>query len=429
MTTVEGAVQQGRRVPRGPGHEIRMALLGVGQVGSAIVELVRARENDTPAFTIASALVRDVRRRRGVATSDLPLTTDPAAALASTADVVVEVLGGIEPARDLVLTALERGTPVVTANKTLLAVHGDELLDAARRGGAPLLYEATALAGVPFLGTFSRRPYARGVTGFSGIVNGTTNFILSRMADDRSPLDQALQAAQRTGYAEPDPSKDLLGIDAAEKACVLLRHFGGWSVAPGHVPTSGILDIHPGDLEHAAVLGGVVRPVVSAEWDEGGVRACVGPAFVSAGSLLGRTGGVQNALSLRTRWSGELSFSGPGAGPAVTAATVLDDVYEAVRTSAAVPPPARHPSGTLSPPVTGWLVRVTARDLVNEPHARGVLERLGVRVRRASPIALCAGQQAQWLLTGAADAAHAGAALDLLASRIGGRVWRIPAFD
>ncbi|MGH9372767.1 MAG: homoserine dehydrogenase, partial [Vicinamibacterales bacterium] len=329
MTTVASAVREQTHAPAAShSRDIRIALLGLGQVGSAIADLARRSTDPSHQFTIASALVRDGHRIRRIDTSAIPLTIDPATALSARADVVVEVLGGLEPARTLVLAALERGTPVVTANKSLLAAHGDELFEAARPAGAPLLYEASVLAGVPFLGTFSRRPRAKEVTALAGIVNGTSNFILSRMAADRVPFDAALADAQQAGYAEPDSSKDIQGDDAVEKLCVLLRHFGGVSVAPRDIEKTGIQHLELADLDQAAAFGGTLRPVVVAEWDQRRLTAYAGPAFVPSTNPLARVDGVQNAVSLRTRWTGDLFFSGPGAGPTVTAATVLDDIVE-----------------------------------------------------------------------------------------------------
>ena len=210
------------------------------------------------------------------------LTTDPYEALASNPDIVVEVLGGLEPARSAILAALSARIPVVTANKSLLAAHGDELFAAAARAGVPLLYEASVLAGVPFLSTFRRRPLARTVTGIQGILNGTSNFILSRMARDGADFSAALADAQRLGYAEPDPSKDIDGDDAVEKLCVLLRHFGDFSVAPSQIERRGIRDVGPADLQHAAAFGGALRPVAVASWCDATVTAYAGPAFVES---------------------------------------------------------------------------------------------------------------------------------------------------
>jgi homoserine dehydrogenase len=418
MTTVASVESVEAAPPRAVrSRDIRIALLGLGQVGSAIAALAAETRASGAAITIASALVRDRHRPRPIDTSAIPLTTDPSAVLASKADVVVEVLGGLEPARSLVLAALRAGTPVVTANKTLLAVHGEELFDAARRTGTSLLYEASVLAGVPFLTMFSRRPRANAITGFSGIVNGTSNFILSRMASHRDGFANALAAAQQAGYAEPDPSKDLDGDDAVEKLCVLLRHFGGWRIAPAEIERTGIRAIEAADLEQAAAFGGVIRPIASADWCNGRLTAHVGPAFVAASHPLSRVGGVQNGLSLRTRDSGELFFSGPGAGPHVTASTVLDDVVEIRHAAGAihhVEPRAPEPCGT---PDTAWFLRLTSNDFPDTQHAPAVFSRLGIRTRRVSAFRAGDGGIRQWLLTSACARSHVDAVIDVLSSK------------
>jgi homoserine dehydrogenase len=263
-----------------PVREIRVAVLGLGQVGGAIASLaVRAAGTLPASFQVASALVRDPQKPRAIEAAALPLTTDPRTALASKPDVLVEVLGGIEPARTLVLEALNAGIPVVTANKTLLAYCGAELLGAAAAAGVPLHYEASVLAGVPFLGTLGRRPFARSVTGFRGILNGTSNFMLTRMARDGAGFDEALASAQRAGFAEPDPSKDIEGDDAVEKLCVLLRHLAGFDVHPSQIDKIGITGVDGRDQRHAATFGGTVRPVAVADWSGTAVAAYVGPAY------------------------------------------------------------------------------------------------------------------------------------------------------
>jgi homoserine dehydrogenase len=322
MTMVAEAV---RGEVRAPVDSIRIALLGLGQVGGAVAALVRdSGLNDR--FTIACGLVRDVRRERPDA-AHLRLTSDTRDALTDDPHVVIEALGGLEPARTLVVDALERGIPVVTANKSLLAAHGRELLDLSARLGVPFRYEAAVLAGVPFLGTFARRPLARRVCGVCGIVNGTTNFILSKMADQRVKLDIALREAQRRGYAEPDPRNDLNGIDAAEKLTVLLHHFGDWNIRTSEIATDGISGITENEIRAAAELGGTIKPIVYADWSEGTLTAFCGPAFVPGVHPLARVNGVQNAVLLR-KASGDLFFAGPGAGPEVTAGTLLDDASE-----------------------------------------------------------------------------------------------------
>ena len=398
----------------------RIALLGVGQVGGAVAALLReaplARR-----FTVISGLVRDAARERPHA-AHIPLGTDPHLALAGNPDVVIEALGGLEPARSLVLEALRRGIPVVTANKSLLAADGDALFDAAAANGVPLRYEAAVLAGVPFLGTFAARPLARGVTGFTGIVNGTTNFILSRMAEEHAPFGDALADAQRRGYAEPDPASDVNGIDAAEKLCVLLRHFGSFSVTPADVQPEGIAAVTQGDLQGAAALGGVIKPVVFADWTVGGLCAFTGPAFLAAGHSLARVDGVQNAIVLRNRIAGDLLFAGAGAGPQPTAATLIDDAVEIATGTASIPTAAEREPRRLRPvqPETSWFVRVSGTALPTDGKISELLGRYDVRVCRVAGDS----ERTRWFLTHASSAPRVAAALAALTSSSGCETFR-----
>jgi homoserine dehydrogenase len=430
MTTVLNDVEVQTTSDRArPPRDIRVALLGLGQIGGAIAAMAQTHTDPACRFSIASALVRDVHRRRALDTSAIALTADPSGAFAASPDIVVEVLGGLEPARSLVLAALAARLPVVTANKSLLAVHGDELFAAANAAGVPLFYEASVLAGVPFLGTFSRRPLARRVTGVQGIVNGTSNFVLSRMARDGVDFSTALKSAQRAGYAEPDPAKDIDGDDAAEKLCVLARLFGDWSVVPSAIERRSIRDLRVEDLHHAAAFGGAIRPVVFASWNGAAVTAYAGPAFVEDANPLSRVDGVQNAVALTTPSADGLFFSGPGAGPAVTAATVLDDVIEA----ASRPDAGRvwrqpRPCVVSGPSEAAWFVRLTSASL-GEQQAPTLLTTLGIRLRRASHIDARSGRHHQWLLTQPCSRAHIAAALDVLRARSGCETWWVAGVE
>ena len=409
-------------------REIRIALLGLGHVGGAIAELTtQTSDPRAVTFRIATALVRDPDKPRGIDTSTLRLTTEPRAALSARPDVLVEVLGGIEPARTIVLEALHAGIPVVTANKTLLAHCGTELFTAAAAAGVPLLYEASVLAGVPFLGTLGRRPLARSIDALRGILNGTSNFILSRMNHDGIAFGEALASAQRAGFAEPDPSKDIDGDDAVEKLCVLLRHVGGFDVHPSQIDSVGISSVDVRDQKHAAAFGGALRPIVLADWTGSEVTAYVGPAFVDAANALCRVDGVQNAIALATRWSGDLFFSGPGAGPTVTAATVLDDVAEASGEGCPLAAPARN-AAVLPLRACPWFVRLTAASL-GEGDAPALLASLGIRLRRLSHIDARSSCHSQWLLTHPCNRQHLDAAIEVLASKNGATAWRIPVLE
>jgi homoserine dehydrogenase len=332
MTVIDQLPGTARACPGAPFAQrraIRLGLLGVGTVGSAVARLALANpiEFGRP-VRITAGLVRDARRPH--APNSVSLTTCGTDILDSAPDVVVEVLGGLEPARTLVLDALRRRIPVVTANKSLLAHHGNELLDAAAAEGVPLRYEAAVVAGVPFLGTFARRPLASRITSIFGIVNGTSNYVLSQMTDHGCDFGEAVARAQACGFAEPDPSKDVDGIDAAEKLAILVRQFLGVSISPTALDIKGIRQISRADLDDARARGAVIKPVVSAELSDGKLTAFVAPTRIAASHPLAALGGPANGVVLRSASGSEVTFTGPGAGPDVTAITILDDVFEAL---------------------------------------------------------------------------------------------------
>ncbi len=435
MTTVASApVQITARdqyaSPQLPG-QISLALLGLGQVGGAVADL--ARRSAAPAFTIAGALVRDTARARTAGAADhVAVTTSPEALLHGRPDAIVEVLGGLEPARAVVLEALQRGIPVVTANKALLAAHGDELLAAATDAGVPLRYEAAVIAGVPFLGTFARRPLASAISSIAGVVNGTCNFILSRMAAEGGEYSTALAQAQSLGLAEPDPARDVRGVDAADKLCVLLRHFGRWSVRPSHVETSGIDHITAADLRQAHAAGGTIKPVVFASWNGGAVTAFVGPAFVPARHPLAAVDGVTNGIVLGGGPAGDLFYSGAGAGPAATAATILDDVIEAVADRKSGRRPAGRPAwkpASPTAPDTGWFVRVSGSSLPPAPDVADLLSAHGVWLRRTSDTAATDDVQSRWSWTYPCAMPRIDRALRALSAACGCPTLRIRALE
>jgi homoserine dehydrogenase len=403
---------------------IRVGLLGAGQVGSAIAALARSQ----PAalrrpVTIAAALVRDPGARPHP--PGFPLTTRAEDVFAAAPDVVVEVLGGVEPARTLVLDALARGIPVVTANKSLLAHHGDELQQAARDAGVPLRHEASVIAGVPFLDTLARRPLASSATAVTGILNGTSNYILSRMQADAIDYGEALVSAQRLGYAEPDPAKDVDGVDAAEKLTVLLRQLTGARLAPGSIATAGITDLQPADLQAARSLGGAVKPIAHARIDDNTIRAFVAPAFVPRQHGLAALHDAVNGLYLCDAAGREIGFTGPGAGPDVTAITVLDDVIEASRGGLA-PGVERREIG-ITTPATAWFVRLSGRSGLPEgAQVADLLGSYGVWASRTSATTRQDGDARRWFLAYPCAEARLEAALAALSGAAGcaTRWWR-----
>lgn len=309
-------------------REVRIGLLGFGGVGQAIaraVETSRRRLAEAGVdVTCVVALVRDDARSRSAAA--VPLTGDITVWRRHHMDVVIEVLGGIEPARTLVAQALESGIPVVTANKSLIAAHGVALQALAAEHGTSLYFEASVLAGVPCVNTLARRPLASGGGAWAGIVNGTSHFILSEMANGRT-FDDALVEAVARGYTEASSDADISGRDAAEKLTILLHLAGHADVTAEDLPRRGIADLEPWHLTLAHQLGGVIKPVALADTGAS-AGAWVGPGFVPLGHPFARIQGVTNILSVG-RGDAAVLFSGPGAGPDVTAATVLDDVVEA----------------------------------------------------------------------------------------------------
>ena len=342
---------------------IRIGLLGLGRVGQAVARLAADRGAIAHAgirFHVDHALVRDTAKRR-----DCPkparITNDASAFLRGHYDVVVDALDAVEPARTLIARLLGRGTSVVTANKALVARHGPHLDAIAAAHGASVRFEATALAAVPFLGTLADRPLVASVDRALAIVNGTSNYLLTSLAGPDASFASALAAAQQRGFAEPDPSRDLDGLDAADKLLLLTSLFGWGRVSLEGLEVRGIRNITADDLAAARSLGGTLKPVVFAQRDAAGVSAFVGPAFLSATEPLASLGGALNGIRLDGRYVTNLFFSGPGAGPDVTAATLLDDVVQAASVKKRIhqrPAVSSRPVFT-SPPITPWLIRVS----------------------------------------------------------------------
>jgi homoserine dehydrogenase len=238
---------------------------------------------------VSSALVRDTDKARGGPA--VAVTSDIRDFYRRRFDLVIEVMGGISPAFEYVKAALERGIPVVTANKSLIAHRGEELGAIARFNGVPLAFDAAVLAGVPFLGALSRRPFINTPQRVTGIINGTSHYLLSKLAAGGAFPD-ALQEATRLGYAEPDSSADVGGRDAAEKLTILLRLSGVSNLAVSDLTTIGIDRLTPPDFAAARRLGGVLKPLVIASLEQGKEGAWVGPALVDRSHSAASTSGV-----------------------------------------------------------------------------------------------------------------------------------------
>lgn len=309
-----------------------IGLLGLGTVGSAVARTMQERSRDLDEaagrpLRLVAAAVRDASRPREA--GEVPLTEDAFALLDDPeVDVVVEAIGGLEPARDLHLAALERGKHVVTANKELVAREWDVLHEAARLAKRQLRYEASVAAAVPVIAA-ARALAASHPLSVRGLLNGTSTFICSRM-EGGATFEDALLEAQRAGYAEADPSNDIDGLDAAYKLVILLRVLGQ-RIRPDDVQRSSLRGTTPAVLQAALGRGRTIRSLAIAQLDGGRVRARVGPEEVATASLEGSATGPTNVVTFETDLAGTLTFSGPGAGGTATASAILGDVIAIAR--------------------------------------------------------------------------------------------------
>jgi len=317
---------------------LSVAVAGLGTVGVGVLSLLRdnadlvgARAGRPVAVTAVSARIRT--RDRGIALAGLRWFEDPVALAADPAvDVVVEVIGGAEgAARALVEAALGHGKPVVTANKALIAVHGAELAAAAERHGAALAFEAAVAGGIPVIKTLREGLAGNRIARVAGILNGTCNYILSAMREERREFAEVLAEAQRLGYAEADPSTDIDGIDAAHKLAILAALAFGRPVAFADVHVEGIRRISAVDIAFADELGYRIKLLGIAGRSNGAIAARVHPAMVPAAAPLAHVGGVTNAVVAEGDFVGRVVLEGAGAGAGPTASAIVADLIDVAR--------------------------------------------------------------------------------------------------
>lgn len=315
----------------------RVGLLGCGNVGSALARLIDEHADVIAAragvgIEIARVAVRDVKKSRDVRVPPDRFTGDPLDLVRDPdIDVIVEMMGGVDPARELITEALKSGKSVVTANKELIARHGPDLFATAAASGVDLLFEASVAGGIPLM-----RPLRESLAGdrirrVMGIVNGTTNFILTRMSDDHMSFEDALADAQRLGYAEPDPSADVQGDDAAAKAAIIATIAFGARVNVDDVYREGITSVSRDDIESAAILGYAVKLLAVAEELEGGISVRVHPAMIPVHHPLASVRDAFNAVFIEGEAVGELMLYGRGAGGGPTASALSGDLIDAVK--------------------------------------------------------------------------------------------------
>ncbi len=316
---------------------LRIALLGCGVVGSSVVRLLDLERDELAArvggpLEIAGIAVRRPDRKRDLPVDPGLFTTD-AHQLVSRADVdiVVEVIGGIEPARSLILGAFASGKPVVTANKALLASDGATIHDAAAKNGLDLYFEASVAGGIPLLRPLKESLAGERIHRVLGIVNGTTNFILTRMEETGASFAEALDEATDLGYAEADPSADVEGFDAAAKAAILASIAFHSRVRLDDVHREGIVDVTAADIASAKAMGRVVKLLAICERADRGVSVRVHPAMIPADHPLAAVREAFNAVFVEGDAVGQLMFYGRGAGGPPTASAVLGDVVAVAR--------------------------------------------------------------------------------------------------
>jgi homoserine dehydrogenase len=315
---------------------IRIGLLGCGNVGGALVTLLAQQGDAIEARTglrleVAKVAVRNLSKVRSVALPDACLTHDANEVVNDpTIDIVVEVIGGIEPARSLVIDALKAGKPVVTGNKELLANVGADLFAAADAAGVDLLFEAAVAGGIPLIRPLRESLIGERITRVLGIVNGTTNYILTKMSDEGASYADALAEAQSLGYAERDPTADVEGYDAGAKAAIIASIAFGVSVVAGDVYHEGIAGLTADDIGFAHRLGYEVKLLAVAEQgDDGRVAVRVHPAMLPKGHPLASVRDSFNAVFVEGEAVGQLMFYGRGAGGMPTASAVLGDLIDA----------------------------------------------------------------------------------------------------
>jgi homoserine dehydrogenase len=317
-------------------HVVRIGVIGHGTVGAAFVKLVKQQADTIAArsgvrLEIARVAVRNTATHAGSLVADV-LTQDADFVVSDpTVDLVVELMGGIDEARTLILKALASGKPVVTANKALIATHGAELFAAADKSGIDLLFEAAVCGGIPLIRPLRESLRGEPIRRVLGIVNGTTNYILTKMSEDGASYADALAGAQQLGYAEADPTADVEGLDAAAKISIIASIAFGANVVAGDVYSEGITKITAADIAIAHRLGYAVKLLAIAELEKssGSVSVRVHPAMVPHHHPLASVRDAFNAVVVDGEASGSLMFYGRGAGGDPTASSVLGDVIDA----------------------------------------------------------------------------------------------------
>ena len=363
------------------GDRLGVGLLGLGVVGGGVARFLLERQapghaGSVPSVTLRSILVRDATKPRSFSVPPDLLTTDPAAVLQDArTHLIIEVMGGEYPAVHYIQEALDRGKHVVTANKEVMAKHGPELLARAAEAGVQLRFEASAGAGIPIIGPLSEDLLANDISSIHAIINGTTNFILTKMAREGMGFEEALLQAQGLGYAEADPSNDVEGVDAAYKLAILSSLAFRTRVHASDVFVEGITRLQAVDFQYAQELGYAIKLLAIGRKANEALQVRVHPTLLPAEDLMAKVDGADNAIQVRGDLVGSVVFSGPGAGASPTTSAVLGDVLAICRHVAAQAasigggPAAAPPASRAAPQIesiaalrTQYYLRLTVQD-------------------------------------------------------------------
>ena len=334
---------------------LNVGLLGLGVVGGGVAAALLEQSAAISAkagrqLHLKKALVRDAAKPRDATIPARLITANPEEILADPdIGLVVEVIGGVHPSAQYLKDALTAGKHVVTANKEVMAKHGPELLALARRQGVNLLFEASVGGGIPILGCLMDELLANQFRSIRSIINGTTNYILTRMANDHTGFRQALAEAQERGYAEADPTNDIEGIDAVYKLSILAALAFHHRVDPEDIYRQGIARLEPQDFRYASELGYAIKSLAIATLENGNLQARVYPALLPVDNMLAKVDGVYNAVEVEGSLCGRVLFHGQGAGRGPTTSAVVGDIIEVARRLDNAPPPAAGDNSNAAP--------------------------------------------------------------------------------
>lgn len=317
---------------------INIGILGLGTVASAVVDLFQ-RNIDVNLAAIKIILVNDIAKNRDVNLTDISLTTDPADIINNPAiDLVIELMGGHNPALDYILIALKNKKPVVTANKEVLALYGDKVFKAALDNNTPIAFEASVGGGIPIIRSLISSFNANSINKFIGICNGTSNYILSKMFKEHISFADALEQAKALGFAELDPSTDIDGHDSAHKCSILatlaFKHHIANSLKKSSfnkIYCEGIADITLLDLQHADRLGYSIKPIVYGSKEHSNIQLATFPALIIKTNLVANIHGVENIIQLDSSILNLTNYTGLGAGGQATAASILSDLWNIIQ--------------------------------------------------------------------------------------------------